>query len=96
MGDNTPIDIIHSRDYDETPNLDPLSQVQEQQQQDSAPKDAETKYEQDVVPDGGYGWVCVACVFWINAHTWGINSVGYSRSFAPIQGLTHTRTRPEI
>ncbi|BCR95886.1 MCT family MFS transporter [Aspergillus luchuensis] len=74
MGDNTPIDIIHSRDYDETPNLDPLSQVQEQQQQDSAPKDAETKYEQDVVPDGGYGWVCVACVFWINAHTWGINS----------------------
>lgn len=29
----------------------------------------------DVSPDGGYGWVCVACVFWINAHTWGINSV---------------------
>ena len=26
-------------------------------------------------PDGGYGWVCVACCFWINAHTWGINSV---------------------
>ncbi|OJI86767.1 hypothetical protein ASPTUDRAFT_493041 [Aspergillus tubingensis CBS 134.48] len=74
MADNTPIDIIHSRDYDETPDLDPLSQVQEQQQQDSAPKDAETKYEQDIVPDGGYGWVCVACVFWINAHTWGINS----------------------
>jgi hypothetical protein len=21
--------------------------------------------------------VCVACVFWINAHTWGINSVGH-------------------
>ena len=29
----------------------------------------------DVPPNGGYGWVCVACVFWINAHTWGINSV---------------------
>ncbi|RDW66231.1 hypothetical protein BP6252_09866 [Coleophoma cylindrospora] len=28
----------------------------------------------DVVPDGGYGWVCVAAVFLINAHTWGINS----------------------
>lgn len=27
-------------------------------------------------PDGGYGWVCVVCVFLINAHTWGINSVG--------------------
>ncbi|KAA6410826.1 MAG: mfs transporter [Lasallia pustulata] len=25
-------------------------------------------------PDGGYGWVCVACCFFINAHTWGINS----------------------
>lgn len=25
-------------------------------------------------PDGGYGWVCVACTFLINAHTWGINS----------------------
>ncbi len=29
----------------------------------------------DECPDGGYGWVCVACVFMINAHTWGINSV---------------------
>ncbi|KAL9600113.1 MAG: hypothetical protein Q9219_003369 [cf. Caloplaca sp. 3 TL-2023] len=25
-------------------------------------------------PNGGYGWVCVACCFWVNAHTWGINS----------------------
>ncbi|KFY87562.1 hypothetical protein V500_06892 [Pseudogymnoascus sp. VKM F-4518 (FW-2643)] len=30
--------------------------------------------EADVAPDGGYGWVVVACVFMINAHTWGINS----------------------
>ena len=29
----------------------------------------------DVPPDGGYGWVCVACVFMVNAHTWGLNSV---------------------
>ncbi|KAI9677061.1 MAG: hypothetical protein M1817_006900 [Caeruleum heppii] len=28
----------------------------------------------DAPPDGGYGWVCVACCFWINAHTWGLNS----------------------
>ena len=28
----------------------------------------------DEPPDGGYGWVCVACCFLINAHTWGINS----------------------
>lgn len=26
-------------------------------------------------PEGGYGWVCVASTFLINAHTWGINSV---------------------
>jgi len=25
-------------------------------------------------PDGGYGWVCVVAVFFVNAHTWGINS----------------------
>jgi len=30
---------------------------------------------EDVPPDGGYGWICAACVFFINAHTWGINSV---------------------
>jgi hypothetical protein len=29
----------------------------------------------DVPPDGGYGWVIVACTFIINAHTWGVNSV---------------------
>ena len=46
----------------------------------SLPQDVEqqqtsNKRIQDVPPDGGYGWVCVACCFWINAHTWGINSV---------------------
>jgi hypothetical protein len=30
---------------------------------------------EDVPPDGGYGWVCVACCALINAHTWGVNSV---------------------
>jgi hypothetical protein len=28
-----------------------------------------------LVPNGGYGWVCVACIFFVNSHTWGINSV---------------------
>jgi len=30
--------------------------------------------DEDVPPNGGYGWVCVACCFWINGCTWGINS----------------------
>ena len=34
----------------------------------------EEQAEVDEPPDGGYGWVCVACSFLINAHTWGINS----------------------
>ncbi|KAL3422595.1 major facilitator superfamily transporter [Phlyctema vagabunda] len=29
---------------------------------------------EDIPPNGGYGWVCVLCVFLINTHTWGINS----------------------
>lgn len=35
----------------------------------------QTEISEDVPPDGGYGWVCVVCVFLINAHTWGVNSV---------------------
>lgn len=31
--------------------------------------------QEDIPPDGGYGWVCTVCVFLINAHTWGVNSV---------------------
>lgn len=27
------------------------------------------------VPEGGYGWVCVIASSLISAHTWGINSV---------------------
>lgn len=29
--------------------------------------------------EGGYGWVCVACTFFMNAHTWGINAVRQER-----------------
>lgn len=30
---------------------------------------------EDVPPDGGYGWVCTACVMTMNANTWGVNAV---------------------
>ena len=35
---------------------------------------AENNVEKDSSPNGGYGWVCVVATFFINAHTWGINS----------------------
>jgi hypothetical protein len=75
MADNAPIDIIRSHQDD----LDRESAKQEQrlnpQSEQPAEVNEDEKYKRDVPPDGGYGWVCVACVFWINAHTWGINSV---------------------
>ncbi|CAG8367748.1 unnamed protein product [Penicillium salamii] len=69
MADNAPIDIIRS-------HQDDLDRESARQEQKLHPRSVtpDEKYERDVPPDGGYGWVCVACVFWINAHTWGINS----------------------
>ena len=37
--------------------------------------------QEDVPPDGGYGWVVCLCVFLINAHTWGVNSVFLPKTF---------------
>lgn len=36
--------------------------------------DSDTPSTPEPPPNGGYGWVCTACVAIINAHTWGINS----------------------
>ena len=41
---------------------------------DEEPTASTSNQKAEVLPDGGYGWVCVACCFLINAHTWGINS----------------------
>ena len=41
------------------------------------PSPAHSRDGEYVPPDGGYGWVCVMCVFLINAHTWGLNFVGW-------------------
>ena len=43
--------------------------------QDQPSPAAHVKDREYVPPNGGYGWVCVLCVFLINAHTWGINFV---------------------
>lgn len=43
----------------------------------SDPEQAQSsaRIEVEPSPDGGYGWVCVRCVFLVNAHTWEINDV---------------------
>ena len=35
-------------------------------------------------PDGGYGWVCVACVCLVNACTWGLISVRLTFLLPPL------------
>ncbi|KAI5362310.1 Putative major facilitator superfamily, MFS transporter superfamily [Septoria linicola] len=49
---------------------------------------------EDVPPDGGYGWVCTACVCLINAHTWGVNAawgvfLAYYLSESTFPNATH-------
>ncbi|KAJ5138639.1 uncharacterized protein N7515_003487 [Penicillium bovifimosum] len=74
MADNVPIDIIRSHQDDVERENEKQEQKLHPQSKTQAQIDEDEKYNRDVPPDGGYGWVCVACVFWINAHTWGINS----------------------
>ena len=45
-------------------------------------------------PNGGYGWVCVACCFLINSSTWGVNSafgvfLSYYLSTSRFPGATY-------
>lgn len=79
MADNTALDVIQSHQDDRESLNSELSRKEyvtaQPQSQVPAEVDPDEKYNRDVPPEGGYGWVCVACVFWINAHTWGINSV---------------------
>ncbi|KAL2810455.1 major facilitator superfamily domain-containing protein [Aspergillus granulosus] len=75
MADDTPVDRIHSRAHDG--NLALHESLKDEHHSSVERKPAIVQQEkpgEDVPPDGGYGWVCVASVFWINAHTWGINS----------------------
>ncbi|KAF4472743.1 MFS transporter (Mch2) [Fusarium albosuccineum] len=41
---------------------------------DCRASDTQSHPHLDDPPEGGYGWICVAATFLINAHTWGINS----------------------
>ncbi|KAJ5929429.1 hypothetical protein N7454_006379 [Penicillium verhagenii] len=74
MADNVPIDVIQSHQDDQDSVTSSKHAADIAQPQITPHPDPDEKFKHDVPPDGGYGWVCVACVFWINAHTWGINS----------------------
>ena len=53
------------------------------------PSPVHSRDREYVPPDGGYGWVCVMCVFLINAHTWGFNFVSWP--FSIVMGSSWTR-----
>ncbi len=61
---DTPIDGNTLTDTEKKPHFD-----------DAEPAIPPNDKQVDRPPDGGYGWVYVGCVFLINAHTWGVNSV---------------------
>jgi hypothetical protein len=46
--------------------------------------------EESNLPDGGYGWVVVGCIFLINAHSWGMTSV--RPHYAPHKSTTNRKT----
>ena len=41
---------------------------------DNQPPDVASVPSPPAAPNGGYGWICVICTAFINAHTWGLNS----------------------
>ena len=64
----------------ELPSPSPRSAVELLQNRDQPSPAAHATDWEYVPPNGGYGWVCVVCVFFINAHTWGINFVSWPLS----------------
>ncbi|KAL4759088.1 MCT family MFS transporter [Aspergillus foveolatus] len=75
MADHRSIDIIRSRNDGSGQDIqESFEQKCPESIDGERTSSVAAKSGGDLPPDGGYGWVCVASVFWINAHTWGINS----------------------
>lgn len=53
---------------------DAISEKQDSPSSIEAQSAAPVDYAPPPPPNGGYGWVCTACVSLVNAHTWGLNS----------------------
>ncbi|KIW31286.1 uncharacterized protein PV07_02946 [Cladophialophora immunda] len=72
MADTAPIDVAEPRS---TPQeIHPRHDNESEKTVDIEESPSTLPKLDDSPPDGGYGWVCVACNFFINGHTWGINS----------------------
>jgi hypothetical protein len=61
---------------------DSEASCQPTEQNASSPNQQEVEW---TPPNGGYGWVCVITAFFINMHTWGLNSV--SCRFESVLGM---------
>lgn len=70
---------------DQKPDNDPVTPDPEQAQ---PPEPIEI--------DGGYGWICVVCVFLVNAHTWGINGVRFHNLQTRLDFLIFVATSPMV
>ena len=57
------------------PSSEETSNAPPEENSQSAQQPAHEKAVNEAPPNGGYGWVCVAATAFINAHTWGVNSV---------------------
>jgi hypothetical protein len=69
-------DSVSSNSHDDQDlNVSPVSENKTVVDVESEKTPSPDSKVEDVPPDGGYGWVCVACCALINAHTWGVNSV---------------------
>lgn len=64
---------VHEENEKRNTSLNTSSDVNTAEPED-AEKQPSVTPAADVPPNGGYGWVCVACCFLLNAHTWGLNS----------------------
>lgn len=81
-------DAVPSRDPDDIAIPPVISQGLVGRADVEQPSTAKPK---DIPPEGGYGWVCVACVTFINAHTWGVNTV----RLTSVKSLSYVRAMPE-